>query len=879
MVVLLVLLSELLPHVGCKKRLVHRNMESHSIQHCVSDPFLILHEFYRPGDFIIGKITSQAFGVHLETNFSEQPSVFLINVVPKNYQHILALAFAVEEINENPTLLPNVTLGFHIYDSFYNAKMTYKATLDLLSTQHRLVTNYQCDVQNNLIAIIGGLDSWISLCMATITNTYKIPQLTYGSLVSGLSDKTLFSSMYQMVPNESNQYIGIAYLLQHFKWTWVGIFTMDYANAERFLQDLVPVLFQRGVCYSFIEKMPKWTYTERMIELLSNNLATFSRHMNSNVNVFVVHGQAPSMYYLSCFLHMAGLQSPIGKLWIWTTHWEFESSTNQRDWDIQPFQGAISLTVHSNEPLGFQIFLQKINPSWAKEDGFIHDFWEQAFNCLLKPSSMGEGENIMEPCTGKEKLEDLPGLFFEMAMIGHSYSVYNAVHAIAHALQTMCETQSKYRAFVPERQLQPWNLQPWQLHSFLRSTVFNSSAGDTIHFDENGEIISGFDVAMWVIFPNKSLVKVKVGQVDPQALSGKELTIQDERIHGNTWFSQPTSVCNDNCYPGYSKQQKEGQPFCCYDCTQCPEGMISTKKDMDYCRSCPPDHYSNAQHNQCIPKVISYLSYEEPLGMSFSLTAISFAASTALVLGTFIKHKDTPIVKANNQSLTYILLISLLLCFLCSLFFIGKPGRVTCLARQMVFGITFSVALSAVLAKTITVVIAFMATTQGSRMRKWVSKKLAISIILFCCFIQGCICTFWLNTAPPFPDVNMYSVTEEIVLECNEGSKIMFYCVLGYMGFLGIVCFTVAFLARKLPDSFNEAKFITFSMLVFCSVWLSFVPTYLSIKGKYMVAVEIFSILASSAGMLGFLFLPKCYLIVIKPELNNRKQLRMREKT
>nr|XP_056720320.1 vomeronasal type-2 receptor 26-like [Euleptes europaea] len=878
MVVLLILLSGLLPHVGSKKRFVHHNEGNRSVQCRVNDPFLILHEFYRPEDLIIGKISSQAFALRLDTNFSEQPSEVLINEVPKNYQHILALAFAVKEINENPTLLPNVTLGFHIYDSFYNAQMTYKATLDLLSTWHKLVTNYKCDVQNNLIAIIGGPDSWISLCMAAITNTFKIPQLTYGSLVSWWTDRTLFPLMYQMVPNESNQYIGIACLLQHFRWTWVGIFTVDYANAERFLQDLVPVLSQRGICHSFIEKMPRWAYNERMFALLSRNLETFSKHMNSNVNVFVVHGQPPSMYYLSWFCRTAGLQSPIGKVWIWTTHWEFEASANQRNWDMQPFQGAISLTVHSNEPPGFQRFLQKINPSWAKEDGFIHDFWEQAFYCSLNNSSVGE--NSIEPCTGKEKLEDLPGLFFEMGMTGHSYSVYNAAYAIAHALKTMYESQSKYRTFVPERQLQPWNLQPWQLHPYLRSTSFNNSAGETIHFDENGELIAGFDVAKWVTFPNKSLVKEKVGQLNPQALLGKELTMQDERIHVNTRFNQalPISVCNDNCYPGYSRQQKEGQPFCCYDCTQCPEGMISANKDMDYCISCPPDHYSSANHNHCIPKVISYLSYEDSLGMGFALTALSFSVSTAVVLGTFLKHKDTPIVKANNRSLTYVLLLSLLLCFLCSLLFIGKPQKVTCLVRQMAFGLVFSVALSAVLAKTITVVIAFVASTQGSRIRKWVSKKLANSIILFCSFIQGSICTLWLSTAPPFPDVNTYSVTEEIVLECNEGSEIMFYCVLGYMGFLSIVCFTMAFLARKLPDTFNEAKFITFSMLVFCSVWLTFVPTYLSIKGKYMVAVEIFSILASSAGLLGFLFLPKCYLIVIKPELNNGKQLRMRKK-
>ncbi|XP_074058415.1 vomeronasal type-2 receptor 26-like [Macrotis lagotis] len=817
----------------------------------------------RDGDLVIGSFLPlyavEVINVNGAALFTSQPNKDCRNHqwLHKNFQEAMTIKFAVEEINRHPALLPNISLGFEIYNAYHSDARTLESSLQWLTGQSQFIPNYSCREQDKFVAAIGGATSALSVQMGTLLELYHFPQVSFGPFDPILSDRTQFPSLYQMAPRDSFLPRGMVQLLVHFKWTWVGLVTTDDLRGEEFLWEVTGEMAKRDVCASFTEKIP---VSERRHEESEKNFMV--NIMKSPVKVVVIHGDTDSLMILR---HSQVPFFPTYKVWITTSHWDITMRPNYMD--NYNFYGALSFTYHTKEVPGFKSFLRSINPNKNSKDIGLKEFWWSVFRCRDRNEKLE-----VEQCAPNATLETLPIYLFDMTMSGLSYTLYNAVYALAWALHEKLRMKSKIAS---EETEESWVPHPWQLHSFLKDIQFNNSAGDQVFMDEKGNPEAHYDIRNYMTFLNDTEFLVKVGEFIPQASPGQDFTICEEAIDWGWLDSKvPQSVCSNSCGPGYRKTSEEGKPVCCFRCSQCPEGEISNQTDVDHCVKCPEDKYPNKDRDQCFPKVITFLDIVEPLGMTLASIAIFFSLLTALVLWVFMKFQETPIVKANNQALSYTLLISLIFCFLCSLLFIGRPTTATCLLRQTTFGVVFTVAVSSILAKTIIVVLAFRVTKPGSRIRMWVQSRISNSIVLICSGIQVILCGIWLGTSPPFPDIDSHSEPSYIIIQCNEGSDIAFYCVLGYMGFLAMGSFTVAFLARNLPDTFNETKLITFSMLVFCSVWLSFLPTYQSTKGKAMVVVEIFSILASSAGLLGCIFIPKCYVILLKPERNTQEGIK-----
>ncbi|XP_035381562.1 extracellular calcium-sensing receptor-like isoform X2 [Electrophorus electricus] len=412
-----------------------------------------------------------------------------------------------------------------------------------------------------------------------------------------------------------------------------------------------------------------------------------------------------------------------------------------------------------------------------------------------------------------------------------------------------------------------------RIYDQLKRVKFITKNGYQVNFDSNGDPSALYELINWQFKEDGALDFVTVGYYDSSKPRGQVFRMSSAISWVGGQTEVPVSVCSESCPPGTRKAVQKGRPVCCYDCIPCAEGEISNKTDSLDCMRCPPEFWPNTKQDNCLPKPVEFLSWDDTLGIILTVFSITGTFVSVCVAVVFYKYRTSPIVRANNSELSFLLLFSLTLCFLCSLTFIGRPSEWSCMLRHTAFGITFVLCISCVLGKTIVVLMAFRATLPGSNVMKWFGPpQQRLSVLIFT-LIQVLICVLWLKLSPPFPFKNLKLYKQKIILECDLGSAIGFWAVLGYIGFLALLCFVLAFLARKLPDNFNEAKFITFSMLIFCAVWITFIPAYVSSPGKLTVAVEIFAILASSFALIICIFAPKCFIIVFRPDQNTKKYI------
>ncbi|XP_066541473.1 extracellular calcium-sensing receptor-like [Hoplias malabaricus] len=804
------------------------------------------------GDFVVGGI----FSIHTYMR-TEQNTYTRIPLPPqcsgsmdfRELHFARAMEFAIKEINNSTDLLPGITLGYQIYDSCAAVPMAVKVAFQAVNGMERFFNDTSVCAKFDaaaVTALIGDANSTPTLNVARILGLVGIPQVSHFATCACLSDKRQYPSFLRTVPSDHHQAAALARMVKCFGWTWIGAVRSDSDYGNYGMASFLKAAQEEGICVEYSEAFYR-TDSRSKIERVANVIR------RSTARVIVAFMASGEMRIL---LEELVRNPPRPLQWIGSETWIMNTEFLR----FNICAGAIGFGVPHSVIPGLREFLLDLSPAQALKSPLLTEFWESSFSCSLTGSPKGS-----RVCHGSEDIRALQNTYTDTSQLRITNMVYKATYAIAHAIHgvicndTQCDKSIKFA--------------PWQVLDRLKRVNFTTKNGYQVMFDSNGDPVAVYELINWQVQKDGALDFVTVGEYDSSKQKGQEFSINKAISFVGGQTEVPVSVCSDSCPPGTRKAVKKGRPVCCYDCIPCAEGEISNRTDSLNCMQCTPEFWPNAKRNSCLSKPVEFLSWDDNLSIVLTAFSVAGALTAVCVSAVFYRYRTSPIVRANNSELSFLLLFSLALCFLCSLTFIGQPSEWSCMLRHTAFGITFVLCISCVLGKTIVVLMAFRATLPGSNVMKWFGPPQQRLSVLAFTFIQVVICVVWLTISPPFPFKNLKHYKEKIILECGFGSAVGFWVVLGYIGFLAFFCFVLAFLARKLPDTFNEAKFITFSMLIFCAVWITFIPAYVSSPGKFTVAVEIFAILASSFGLTICIFAPKCFIIMFRSEQNTKKHL------
>ncbi|XP_072006394.1 extracellular calcium-sensing receptor-like [Engystomops pustulosus] len=877
-------------------------------------------------------------GVGLPINSDKVFQKFTFNVPPPKttcrlfnleyYHRFQTFLFTVGEVNTN--ILSNVTLGYQMYDTCNIPHFELQGALQFLTDSRTSITDSQCKSRPLFTVAVGATASANSILLAHFLGTFRYPQISPFSSVSILSDRKMFPSFFRTLSSDLVQSKGLAQLILSFGWTWIGLVALDSDYGLQGIQPIKEEIVRAGACVAFIEYIllgQPDRNVPHIVRTIKESTATVVVVFSTEVEILLIVNEMMK-------------QNISGKIFVGNAGWTRSTLLSKSQY-FPVLSGSLGLAMEEYAVPGLSQFLAKIHPNTSTPATWTKMYWENVFSCQFRPENQTfSSVNPVKMCTGAERLEDIKNSSNYISSLKTTHFIFAAVHVIAKALEDLRSCKMGEGPFFNGTCANILNFRPWQLTYYIRRVQLNINVdsensfntfynwqlkadGTTTNIGMRTSIVNegwtlrtisygGLLVSNARKYKEGEKQRVNEGRIESEIITSKQkerdgqtfvqqlvdidkwettpfdrksikskITDQRCKMTRNrtcSYLQVPISQCSNSCAVGFRKAALQGRPTCCYACAPCLQGEISNQTDSVNCFRCPWDEWPNPEKSKCLPKTIQFLSYDDILGASLAATSILSSSIPAVICGLFIHYKHTPLVKASNYSLSCLLLQSLSLCFFCSLGFIGYPDHDRCLLRQVSFGLVFTLCVACILAKTIMVVFAFMATKPGSNLRKWTTLKVSYTIILICFLLQLVLCITWMSVAPPFPQYNLEAKPGLIIVECNDGSPVAFWAMLGYLFLLATISFIVAFLARKLPDSFNEAQFITFSMLAFLSVWISFIPASLSAEGKYTVAMEVFAILASSWAVLICMFFPKCYILLFRPEMNSKDYLTMRNK-
>ncbi|KAL3058845.1 hypothetical protein OYC64_010896 [Pagothenia borchgrevinki] len=792
--------------------------------------------FNLPGDIMLGGL----FQINLLSSDlsqrTEPDNISCENLTEAGLGLALVMKYAVDEINANQLLLPGMKLGYEIYDTCRESAVILQPTLSFLTAKSNKALSVECNYTNyetSISAVIGPMSSEMVSVIGKLLGFFLMPQVSFGATSDKFSDKLLYPSFFRTVPSDKWQVKVIALLLKEFGWNWVAVVGSNEEYGQRGVQEFSEITENMSVCVAYQGLIPMYTDSGPAITTIIDNIEA------TNVGVVVVFALAEP----TAIFFKEVIRRNVRAVWIASTSWSIKNQLISLP-NIQSIGTVIGLQYQTQTLYELTAYTQVLLTKLSDE------------RANMSPPAPKSEANSRNPCPQCWNLSPANiSLVTDTSVKGTAFSVYAAIYFVAEALHNLLGCNSTGC-------LKETKIYPWKLLEVLRNTSIDIN-GTHLQFDSEGNPNVGYDIIEWV-WNASTLDFVVVGSFK------EKLSINKTLLKWHTANSEiPQSTCSAECEQGQVRRVK-GFHSCCFDCIDCLAGTYRANEEDTHCTKCPDRQWSLNKSTSCIDPSFEFLSWNTPEALQLTLAGVLLLICQVSVGVVFLKHRGSFIVAASGGTLSFVALISLMGACLSLVLFLGQPRDMVCRLQLPLTSIFNTVAISIITFISLQI----LYVTEFPKMaasRLHILRGPGIWLFVLVCFaVQGALCGWFLVEGSTLSEyvANLKIDFVRSFLTCPMSPLIGFALIQGFNGAMALISFMSTFMAAKPVHQYNLARDITFASLIYCVIWVTFIPIYIGLSHKDRTIVHVSFNLASNFGLVAAYYFPKCYLLLRKPELN-----------
>ncbi|XP_065350296.1 metabotropic glutamate receptor 3-like isoform X1 [Cloeon dipterum] len=807
------------------------------------------------GDIILGGI----FPMHEHRGAGHQSLCGAVKE-EKGVQRLEAMLYAIDEINKDPDLLPGINLGALVLDSCSSDTYALEQSMEFVrSYMNQDMSEYKCPSgkppvyvpHKPVTAVIGASFSVVSIMVANILRLFKIPQMSYASTSTELSDKSRFEYFSRVVPPDNFQAQAMVEVVRELGWKYVSTVAVEGDYGEKGIQSFIEIAASSGICIAVSEKILRNAKTEDFDKIVERLVQKANAR---GVIMFVDEDNTRKLLSATVRANKTGHFT-----WFGSDSWGAKvHPVKEQEWAAE---SAITVLPRRTAIEGFDEYYRSLRPRLDREaytnttklakvgnklvnsrNIWFREFWSQHHKCSFNDS-------FSPKCTGNETIND----YEQEGLVPY---VVDAVYAMAHAIHNLISDVCGSEPFSLCDKLRP--APPGvDLLEYIRNVSFTGRQGFEIKFNKDGDAFGSYNIYQYQRKDDK-YDYVKIGTWEERLKMDMSMT---------KWKNStvPKSICSENCATGHIRNF---QDQCCWVCVACREDAYVFN---DTCKPCEPGHAPSQDKTFCVKLPAQVIEWGSPWALVPLAFAVIGILSTIFVLLVFIRYNKTPIIMASGRELCYVLLMGILACYLMTFVILARPTQLSCSILRVGLGVCLTVCYSAIITKTNRISRIFNRGIRSIQRPSCTSPSSQVIICLGIVSVQLLGAIGWLvYEKPDVREVYPYPLT--VVLTCGV-STFSLMMSLVYNMFLILLCTLYAFKTRKIPENFNEAKYIGFTMYSTCIVWLAFVPIYFGTNNDYKVQIAstCMCVNISATVALGCLFAPKVYIVLFQPKKNVRQ--------